>query len=128
MIHKSNLLECLRELADLRFQEQVWTGLVPGQMSSFPELVCQTFDDTGLTDATEAGVVRAELGDEIAALLERLDSTVGTVDASLPVEMLVVSEPMCEVRELAGLVVALLQDPQGHAKTPPSPLSTRPKP
>lgn len=115
-------------MADLRFQEQVWTGLVPGQMSSFPELVCQTFDDTGLTDATEAGVVRAELGDEIAALLERLDSTVGTVDASLPVEMLVVSEPMCEVRELAGLVVALLQDPQGHAKTPPSPLSTRPKP
>ena len=63
MINKANRSEGLRELADQQFQEHVWSGQVPGQMSSVPELVCEVFDDTGLSDALESGGLEAELGE-----------------------------------------------------------------
>ena len=67
MIRASNLSNHLRLLADQKFQETVWLGLVPGQVSSFVELVCEVFDDTGLGDAMATGDVEAQLGREFSA-------------------------------------------------------------
>ncbi|MBX3471519.1 MAG: hypothetical protein KF878_32095 [Planctomycetes bacterium] len=115
MIDRDNLLECLRELADETFQQRVWSGRVPDQMSSFPELVCQTFDDTGLSEALSEGLVEAELGAEVASLLERLEAAVGRVDQSLPLEQLLVSQALREVRSLSKQIIAGL-DPQAGSR------------
>lgn len=104
----TNLRGCLRDLADEQFQAAVWSGRAGGVVSSFGELVCMTFDDTGLSDLQRAGAVEQELGPTAAALVSALDAALDEVDGALPVEQLVASPPMREVRALARQLLELL--------------------
>lgn len=109
MINRANLLTSLRELADREFQEAVWLGRDPGSVSSFTEVVCGAFDDTGLSDALEAGEAEKELGRAISLLIGKLEEALKGVNKELSVEQLVASWPMSEVRSLSGQLITLLE-------------------
>lgn len=84
MIDIGRLVVCLEELASKEFQERAWLSSGPPEVSSFSELVSQTFDDTGISDASSAGKVQDEIGKEAAEMLNELDALIGEVDQSLP--------------------------------------------
>lgn len=58
MIYQENLKVCLRELSDEGFPRRAWLASSGPELSSFAELVAQTFDDTGLGDALDQGELR----------------------------------------------------------------------
>ena len=105
-IHLSNVIECLRELSDIEFQRRVWVDGSGPDVSSFEELICQLFDDTGLDDAIESGAARDELGEEIATRLQDLDSAIARIDRSLSADLLVEHPAMEDVRQLASTVLS----------------------
>jgi len=109
MIDQVQLLECLRKLSDLDFQKRVWTGESVAEMSSFSELVCQTFDDTGLSDAQDEGCVSDELGTELSILIHDLDGSIVAVDSGLLPLDLIESPAMVQVRKLAGQICDALE-------------------
>ena len=101
MINKEGLYRCLGELADAEFQERAWVRGLGDEVSSFAELVCQTFDDTGVSDAVDDGSLSDDVGDELAQILIRLDAAVDRVDSNSPPDVMVKSEPMRLVRALS---------------------------
>ncbi len=107
MVHIDLLLDGLRDLADKDWQERVWSGRSHVEMSSFAELVCQVFDDTGLSSASDETRVR-ELGSEIAHLVRDLERALSRVDATLPVPDLIDSPSMEKVRKISAALVNLL--------------------
>jgi len=109
MINKNLLLECLRELADIDFQKEVWLNKDKEQASSFVELVCQTFDDTGLSDAIEEDCLIEEMGETLGQNLLQLDEAILKVNAKNPPDVLITSESMDQVRLLSKIAVQYLE-------------------
>lgn len=109
VIQRENLIEELRDLADLGFQLEVWQGLRPGVMSSFAEVVCGVFDDSGLGDLLEdPQAARLKLGERATEAAPGLSNAVDQVDAERSVEELVTSSEMERVRTLARRLCGLL--------------------
>lgn len=94
------LKECLIALSDESFQCRVWLGQSPAEQSSFAELACQTFDDTGLGDALRNPAADSILG-AAAATLRELHQAIDWVDGHLPTDELIRSPAMQNVRKLA---------------------------
>jgi hypothetical protein len=108
-ILRPNLIQALRDLSDATFQELAWTGRLPGVVSFFTELVCTTFDDTGLSDAIRSGCVESQLGADAAREAARLHAAVRKVDQALPVLELVRSPGMVRVRRCAAALLRALE-------------------
>ncbi len=96
------LLECLTDLSDVVFQNRVWTGKSPTEESTFSELLCQTFDDTGLGDALNDDAIPLVIGADATSTLRELSAAIREVDDTLPPEALLVSAQMQRVRNLAA--------------------------
>jgi hypothetical protein len=109
MIHTENLKTCLRQLSDPDFQERTWTASRGPEISSFSELVSQTFDDTGLEDALSENQCPSELDARSFAELKALSAAVSEVDEFLPPEVLLYDPKLRRVRELAARALASLE-------------------
>jgi hypothetical protein len=102
-----NLLrEGLEELASLPLQRQLW--LSAESPCSFVEAVCQTYDDSGLSDAIDSPATVEALGADAVRLLQELSRALKRVDDTLSEDELIVSEPMDRVRELAAAALAAI--------------------
>ena len=88
------VLECLQELSDASLQDHAWPN-----SSSPSETVNQLFDDSGLGDLLETGVVFSEQAD---ATLRQLSEYVDAIDFECSVEDLLADQRWSKVRELAS--------------------------
>jgi hypothetical protein len=113
MIDVVKLMGCLRELADLEFQRCTWLAVEGPAVSSFSEMVSQTFDDSGLTDSIDADHCPRELDDEAFLALKILDGGVSKIDQALRPEAQLEDPRMEEVRRLARAALDLLEQRYG---------------
>jgi hypothetical protein len=74
----------------------------PGIVSSFPELVCQVFDDTGLSRALDRGSLEQEIGEAAVETLRALSAEIDRIPDDRKANVLVSSPNMHEVRRLAN--------------------------
>jgi hypothetical protein len=109
MIAIDKLIPALRELSDEVFQQKAWLASSGPTVSSFSEQISQTFDDTGLSDALDAGQRPAVLTDESFSVLKELDKAVRRIDQSLPPQALLRNSRVKEVRVLARRALELLE-------------------
>ncbi|WP_152364964.1 hypothetical protein [Microlunatus speluncae] len=100
------VMDALAELADPAYQERVWTGRSPGEMSSFVECLEFLFDDSGLAVALDRGAV---FGPEIDAQLRTLAELARQIGRDTePFERLAADPRFIECRRIAGAVHARL--------------------
>jgi hypothetical protein len=97
-----NLVAALRDWCDEALQRRTWLAADGPEISSFIELVCQTFDDTNLEACIEADLRPAELTDEAFAALKELSRAVMEVDAGRAPAELLADPQVAEIRALAG--------------------------
>lgn len=109
MIAIDRLAVVLHELSDEDFQRRAWLASAGPVVSSFEELVCQAFDDTGLAIALDRGTRPAELTEESYRLLTELDSAAQKIDPSLPPQEILQSTQMMKVRVLARRALESLE-------------------
>ena len=109
MIEIQNLMQCLTELSSREFQARAWLATDGPEVSSFEESVCQTLDDTGLSDAISAGRCPAELSAKSFEALLNLDAAVSRVPQGLPPAALLDNAAMEEVRTKASHALKLLK-------------------
>ena len=93
------ILEALQELSDASFQDRAWRRREGSEISSPNEVVNQLFDDSGLGDLLEDGLVFSEQAD---STLQQLSRYIDTIDFERPVDDLLVDERWTKVRELAA--------------------------
>lgn len=109
MIYQENLKVCLRELSSEDFQKRAWLASSGPEISSFAELVAQTFDDTGLGDALGQGELPPELDDAAFSTLKELRRAVSKVDQYAPPEELLTDPKVEKVREIAARALELIE-------------------
>ncbi len=112
MVNVEQLIAALQELSDAEFQRRAWLASEGPAVSSFSEQVCQTFDDTGLSDVLDAEECPPEFDDWTFSALKDLDSAVSRVDQSAPSERLLQDPRVKEVREIAARALALFGERQ----------------
>lgn len=76
------------------------------------EQVCQTFDDTGLSDVLDAEKCPPELDEQAFSTLKELDSAVSRVDQSASPGRLLKDPRVKKVREIAARALALVAERQ----------------
>jgi hypothetical protein len=109
MVDKDKVLDCLKELSDIEFQLRAWCAGGGREVSSFPELVSQLFDDTGLGAALERG--GSTFGVEVDSLLLRIQRLVASIDQAMPASALIEHPEMQQIRALAAAAVGHLARP-----------------
>jgi hypothetical protein len=109
-ISVTNVLECLQELADEKFQHRVWAVSSGPEVSSFSEAICGLFDDTGLGDAIDRG--QDVFGKEADNLLWLIGREAAQIDRRWSPEQLLSSEQLRRIRELAAQALTLVQASQ----------------
>ena len=102
MVLIDNLLVALSDLADQEFQRRAWLASEGPEVSSFSELICQVFDDTGLSDALGADRRPIALSERSFSALRKLDWAVSKVDQGLSTELLLEDAQMEAVRRVAA--------------------------
>jgi hypothetical protein len=98
--------ECLHELNDRVEQVRLWLS-TGGEVSSFDEAVAGLFDDSGLSHELERGTTG--LGAPAEQALRALDDALRRVHSSGPVDVLIDSPEMDEVRRRASAALALVE-------------------
>jgi len=99
-IYHNIIKDCLKELSDKSFQDRVWTGSSPSEMSSFTEAAEQLYGGTGLHFAYKQD--QPVYGEEVDNLLKKLRTTLKGIPINRhPVE-LVQDEKMIPVRKMAA--------------------------
>ena len=109
-ISATAVVECLRELADEKFQQRVWLASSGPEVSSFEEAICGLFDDTGLGDAIDRG--QDVFGGEADNLLWLIGRQAAQIDRRWPPEQLLASEQLQRIRDLAAQASVLVQASQ----------------
>jgi hypothetical protein len=104
---KDKVIHYLRELADETYQQRVWTGQSPAEMSSLTEAVCGLFDDSGLGDALDKG--GPVFTDEIDGLFRELDVAIYKVNSSGHHSNFLQSPEMARVRRWSAHLLSLLE-------------------
>jgi hypothetical protein len=107
---RREIAECIRQLASIEFQERVWVRGDGPEVSSFDELVCQLFDDTGLGEVLLAGRGAATFGVDADLELRRLSDMLDRVPAGLDAGSLLRHPIWPEVLVVARRAAALLPD------------------
>jgi hypothetical protein len=103
---KDKVLLHLHELADEGFQQRVWTGRSPTEISSFSEATCGLFDDSGLGDALDKHEI--VFSEEIDRLLRELSVAIHKVYDSGHYSNFVQSPEMDRVRRWSANLLSLL--------------------
>ena len=102
------VMECLGQLADPNFQERVWVRGEGPEVSSYVEVVCQLFDDTGLGDLLEGGSASAVMGLEVTAELLRLQQLIDAIPSGVDAQSLLRLPTWKKIVEVAGSARRLL--------------------
>ena len=76
---RAEVVECLCELGSPEFQERVWVRGEGPEVSTYTEVICQLFDDTGLGDMLDSGAASIEFGPQAEASLLTLRSLLSQV-------------------------------------------------
>jgi hypothetical protein len=90
--------KALRELSDEHAQARLWTSSGGPEVSSLAEARSRLWDDSGLADAMQRGVVYS---DSIDLQLRRLHDALRRIDENAPVIELLGSGDLATVRGLA---------------------------
>jgi hypothetical protein len=99
-VYRENVIEHLKELADAEFQQRAWLGKIPNIVSSYEEVVCGLFDDSGLGDALEAEELYPVFDPDTDAVLRRLSAEVLKIRSQDP--RLILNDPqLVNIRGLA---------------------------
>jgi hypothetical protein len=107
------VLECLRQLADPEFQARVWVRGEGPEVSSYVEVACQLFDDTGLGDLLEHGTADAVIGSEAVGELLRLWQLVDSIPSGVDAASLARLPAWKEIVRVAGRAHSLLAGSMG---------------
>jgi hypothetical protein len=110
LIQLETLRVCLRELSDVEWQRRVWLAATGPEVSSFEELICQLFDDTGLSDAIDSGRCPAQLTEKSFLEFQRLGRAVRRVDQTAAPADLLEDPRLIEVRARAASVLDILDE------------------
>ena len=109
MILVNNLMAGLEVLASVEHQKRIWLSPTGPEVGDFVEQVCQTFDDTGLSDYIEQNRCPSELDVRTFEALKSLDFAISEVnDEGVSPEELIRDVKMEEVRKRAKMVLELL--------------------
>lgn len=92
------VIECLKEISDIDFQERVWIKGEEDQVSSYDEVICRLFDDLDLLNSMNS----YDISDESKALAEKLNIAISKIEGITEMEKLLSSE-WNEVVEIANL-------------------------
>ena len=99
-------LQALEEIANTTRQRQSWVDLSDSLFPSPTELVCQLFDDSGVNDLLEKGIVFSEDTD---AILRRLSSLAGELDLDISPEVLLSSAQWIELTYQAARALDMVR-------------------
>ncbi len=94
----------LEELASREEQERLW--LANGstdEMSSFEEVICSVFDDSGVSRALDSGKLSAQLADKFRSLSKLIDKVPQNVPPQQQIDhpaMKAISEIALELKEM----------------------------
>lgn len=113
------VLACLGELSSRKFQERAWLAENGPCVSSFPELVSQLFDDTGLSDVLGGEHLEETVGAEGVIALKELDAAIVGVEASLAPAALIAHPSMERVRQCACHALEVLERRLSPSQGPP---------
>ncbi len=103
----NNFLLSLRELADPEAQRRSW---LHGDESRIPppvELLSQVFDDSGIADLLDEGLVFSDKADKALSNLNRL--TTG-INLDQPLEKLLGSELWLQITRLAATALRAIEE------------------
>lgn len=107
---KRQVSEALLDLCNSELQQESWIQGSPGGPTSPTELVCELFDDTGLSeylaDASKEPVFTIHVDD----MLRQIESSLTDLDLAGPPSKLLEDKRWREVQALAGRVVRLIAE------------------
>lgn len=99
--------DALRELSDEHTQACLWGASHPTDVSSLTEAKSRLWDDSGLMDAMERGVVYSE---PIDKQLRHLHAVLRRIDENAPLDALLASPDLAAARSLATDLLEALRD------------------
>jgi hypothetical protein len=114
-IYHNIIRDCLKELSDKAYQERVWTGSSPSEMSSFEEAFEQLYGGTGLDSAYGKG--EQIYGEPIDSLLKNFETMLQNTPHKGPASKLIEDEKMILVRKMAAHILSLIEQ-QDREKQP----------
>ena len=115
MIYIDNLKQCLKTLSNEELQRISWlegNHRAPQEegIPDIAELVCQTFDDTGLSSILDSPNAQNVLGQEAVVALRKLDQAVSKIDFSMPPQEMMSHPTMIELRRFAKEALVALEN------------------
>jgi hypothetical protein len=99
----------LEELSDRALQEKLWLGKSEGEMSSFIEAICATFDDSGLGDALSSPSNKYGLSDVVREKANILRGLIQQVPQTGNPQEIIQNPKMENVRRAAAELLELIQ-------------------
>jgi hypothetical protein len=116
-INRNRILECLKELSDGQLQENLWTGKIPSQQSSFVEVVEGLFTDSGLGGDLSKG--KTGFSAAVETKLHELEHQLAKIDAKGGPTKVINDPAMPRVRDLAAGTLELLEHEMNPVFLPP---------
>jgi hypothetical protein len=89
-------LSDLSESKEMQFHR--WSGGIEGEMSTFEEAVCLTFDDSGLAKVVDSARDASTIPAEVNSLVDSLSNHLFSIPENLSVEELCSHPEMVHVR------------------------------
>lgn len=99
-MNTDSLIWGLEELSDRELQQRLWTGEVDGEISSFTEAICSTFDDSGLGLILDSGQPTDQISAEAMLKAVQLDYVIKKIPQSVASLDIICHAAMEDVRTL----------------------------
>lgn len=103
-----NIKSCLKELSDIEFQKRVWLRGEGPEVSSYVEVVCQLFDDTGIGDQLSELEDGEILSQELDSALRELSILLDSIDYKAGVESILSHPKWPKTVKLASNALILI--------------------
>lgn len=107
-IYHPGVIESLRQLSDLDYQQRLWTGAIHGKIGDFVECYNQLFGDSALDVALEA-TAGSVYRDDIDRDLVLLNSLLDDLDIERSYREILDDPAMKTIAELAESILARLE-------------------
>ena len=99
----------LEELSDRALQEKLWLGKCEGEMSTFDEAICTTFDDSGFGDALDSPANKFGLSEVLREKANRLRALIHKIPHTLDDKDIIIHPQMDSVRSAASELLRLIR-------------------
>lgn len=104
---KTEIVSCLRDVANARLQQETWIHGRPGGPASPSELVSQLFDDTALGDYLDRG--QPVFSPRVDSVLRSMSERVETMDLWTSPARLLEDPRWLELQQKAAEAVSLIE-------------------